>query len=283
MTHQAYIERKRIAHLARKVMRRLQGKHRSHQSILPQAPSRIPRILWLYWDQGFDNAPELVRACRRTWEARNPGWDIRILDRASAADAVSLPSLPDTILSAHRADVLRTRLLAEHGGVWVDATTWCLRPLDEWLPVVGHAGFFIFTWDGEDKRIIAHSWPRLVGNWFIAVSPGNPLASEWDRLTVQHWQGRAATKDYFWHNDALEFAIRNNRACAAVWQRMPKFSAGPPHFAWLALERGQDLQQARKALGEGVIPLQKLSWRMDIPISELRDLLEASAVGGREP
>lgn len=274
MSHPRYILRKAIVNRARAVLRRLGLATPAPATLLPELPAAIPRIIWLHWEQGYDAAPELVQACRRTWETLNPGWDIRVLDRASAAAAVDLPTLPDTILSAHRADVLRTRLLAEHGGVWADATTWCLRPLDEWLPMAGHAGFFIFTWTGEDRRIIGRSWPRLIGNWFIAAAPGNPLVREWDRLTTLYWQGRRATGYYFWHNDALEHAIRHDTAAARVWDRMPKYSAGPPHFAWLALERGEDLGQAREGIRSGAVPLQKLSWRMEVPIEELRQILE---------
>lgn len=274
MTHQRYIEQKRVVHVARKVLRKLGLRRTSAAPLLPAPPSQIPRILWLYWEQGFANAPDLVHACRRTWEERNPGWDIRILDRDSAYAAVDMPYLPDTIISAHRADVLRTRLLAEHGGVWADATTWCLRPLDEWLPVVAHAGFFIFTWEEQDRHIIAQSWPRLVGNWFIAAAPANPLIATWDRLTLEHWKGRASTKDYFWHNDAIEFAIRRHDAAAEVWRRMPKLSAGPPHFAWLALERGQDRQLAQAAIRSCAVPIQKLSWRMRFTEEELRSFLD---------
>ena len=31
----------------------------------------VPKTVWLYWEQGWDAAPELVRQCRRSWELRH--------------------------------------------------------------------------------------------------------------------------------------------------------------------------------------------------------------------
>jgi hypothetical protein len=32
-----------------------------------------------------------------------------------------------------KSDIIRLHLLAQHGGVWADATVLCLQPLDHWL------------------------------------------------------------------------------------------------------------------------------------------------------
>jgi len=40
---------------------------------------------------------------------------------------------------------VRILLLHEFGGIWVDATLLCNRPLDEWLPSTMTEGFFAFA------------------------------------------------------------------------------------------------------------------------------------------
>ena len=40
----------------------------------------FPRTIWLFWLQGWENTPELVKRCLRSWEHHNPGWTIRTLD-----------------------------------------------------------------------------------------------------------------------------------------------------------------------------------------------------------
>jgi len=94
-------------------------------------PSRgVPRTLWMYWHQGWRHAPDLVTRCAATWRAHNPTWEIRLLDAETIAETVRLPratralALPLPALS----DVTRICLLRKYGGVWADATLWCMRP-----------------------------------------------------------------------------------------------------------------------------------------------------------
>ena len=57
-------------------------------------------------------------------------------------------------------------MLRQHGGVWADATSFCLRPLDDWLNAAYAAGFFAFRNPAKD---------RMMANWFIASEPDNAL------------------------------------------------------------------------------------------------------------
>ena len=67
-----------------------------------------------------------------------------------------------------QADLARLDLLARHGGVWADATCFCVRPLDDWLLPCLPSGFFAFDRPGPD---------RLLSTWFLAAQPGNALVS----------------------------------------------------------------------------------------------------------
>ena len=76
-------------------------------------------------------------------------------------------------------DVLRWRLLARHGGVWADATTYCCKPLDSWLPsCVSDNGFFCFK---SPEHFLYHSW-------FLLGDPLNPtvkaMNSEMERFFI---------------------------------------------------------------------------------------------------
>jgi hypothetical protein len=57
-------------------------------------------------------------------------------------------------------------LLRRHGGVWADATCYCLQPLAEWLPSkLAPAGFFAFDRPAPD---------RMLASWFLAAQPAWP-------------------------------------------------------------------------------------------------------------
>lgn len=46
----------------------------------------IPKIIWMYWEQGWDRAPLLVQACKKSWEYYNDDWEVRTLDRKSVRE-----------------------------------------------------------------------------------------------------------------------------------------------------------------------------------------------------
>jgi hypothetical protein len=149
------------------------------------------RIVWMLWLQGPDAAPELVRACHRSWVERNPGWEVRLLSRETvtayldehfARQLFSLLVPPQKI-----ANLIRLYLLSRHGGVWADADCWCAQPLDGWLPDRMAGGFFAFRFPADAwlnsyrhrrlMRIVARSPDRIMDNWFLAGVAGNFISS----------------------------------------------------------------------------------------------------------
>lgn len=142
-----------------------------------------PKRIWMFWHQGFSSAPPLVEACVSSWRETNPGWEICLLDKSSAEPYLRRADIPWNWLTRlpyeKRANILRMRLLTEEGGIWADATAYCLRPLEEWIPRFMDAGFFCFRDPGPD---------RLVANWFLASVPGNRLARLWRDAHEAFWR-----------------------------------------------------------------------------------------------
>lgn len=91
----------------------------------------------MLWLQGEQSAPELIRLNFRRWASLNPGHELRILN---GDDADRL--LAGFTLTSHQmtmqawSNVVRTKLLLDHGGVWADATLFPTEPLDAWLPIL---------------------------------------------------------------------------------------------------------------------------------------------------
>ena len=95
---------------------------------------RIPNIIWSYWGQGLDQAPQLVQMCRHNWLRMCPGWKIRMLDHNTIGKYLNLDSfyVPLEIDSYYqkKADMIRLALLEKYGGVWMDSTIFCTQKLD---------------------------------------------------------------------------------------------------------------------------------------------------------
>lgn len=188
----------------------------------------LPRVIWLLWLQGWDVAPELVRACAETWRRHNPGWTVRLLDRASLADV--LPDMiPDGAFAAlagktlepeAMSDVIRIELLARYGGVWADATTYCLEPLDDWLAPRMTAGFFAFARPAAD---------RMLSSWFLAAVQGSGIGQRWRAATWAYWATRTSRDHYFWFHRLFAECHAADPWFREAWDAVPTLSALGPH------------------------------------------------------
>ncbi|MEM7428604.1 MAG: capsular polysaccharide synthesis protein [Pseudomonadota bacterium] len=184
----------------------------------------LPRIIWCCWLQGRDTAPPLVQRCLESWEQHNPGWELRCLDAQSVQYYLDLDELPDlrkqTITAASLSDIIRVLLLHEYGGVWVDATLFCNRPLDDWLPANCRSGFFAFAAPAGD---------RPISSWFLAATHTSRLISSWAGLVHSYWQSRERADRYFWLHTSFGQLCEKDEVARTEWDETPKISAEGPH------------------------------------------------------
>ena len=176
--------------------------------------NKIPKKLWIFWDQGWDNAPPLIKKCRDSWIGKNPDWEVIALDALSVPEYVDIGKysfLKEKYIQAY-SDILRINLLKEHGGVWIDATVYCGKPLNDWLPSLLSGGFFAFS--NPEKDI-------LVSCWFLAAEKNSAIVKTWAKLTAGYWDNRANPDAYFWFHYLFEKAIRSS----LNWSQCPHVSS----------------------------------------------------------
>ena len=232
--------------------------------------SKIPKKLFMYWHQGWNNAPDIVKRCAATWQRHNPTWDINFLDASTVGEKIKLPAalkslnLPLPALS----DVIRICLLKKYGGVWADATLWCVRPLDDWIEAAcARSGFFAYDKPGPD---------RPISSWFLAASRDCRIVDIW-HSAVRHsltktqayarqdkWFGGAqhnwlndvmtrlykyyllsrfkygnlvlptsenpGTENYFWFHYLFARLLDQDSEFHRLWESAPKISADGPHL-----------------------------------------------------
>ena len=150
----------------------------------------------MYWAQGEDKLPFLVKACVSSWRVNNPDWDLRLLDRESLAALIDLDGFdarPDIGLQA-LSDIIRVKLLMKYGGVWADASLFCVKPLDDWLPTVVDDGFFAFASKRND---------RLMTTWFLAGNSDSQLLSAWTREILSYWSSHTFRPPHYWTKQVL--------------------------------------------------------------------------------
>lgn len=218
----------------------------------------VPNRVWMYWEQGWDKAPPLVAACRRSWVERNPGTEVVALDACSVNDWIDPARLlPHREMSLnHKSNLVRLNLLARHGGVWADATTFCSTPLAQWLPPLTETGFFAFTRPGKD---------RLLSTWFLASAPAHPLILGWRERAERYWRATEKAHFYFWFHYTFSDMCRTDPALRRRWRAVPRVSADGPHeVQFFTLGRG-DRDHVMETVRSNRVPMHKLNWRLDFP------------------
>ncbi|MEA3051074.1 MAG: hypothetical protein QOG84_2910 [Sphingomonadales bacterium] len=224
----------------------------------PPPAAALPRRLWLYWEQGWDEAPELVRLCRRSWERHHPDWEIACLDSETAAALVPRAAWEPRpgMRANHKANLLRLHLLAGQGGVWADATTFCAEPLDAWLPPLMGSGFFAFARPGRD---------RLLSTWLLAATPGHALVEKWLAACRRYWRLTAQADFYFWLPYLFADLCRRDRAAREIWAAVPRRSADPSHAVQRHFADRGETERVAALLAAGIVPVHKLDWRLPVP------------------
>lgn len=97
---------------------------------------RANRVIWTAWWQGEEEAPEIVKSCIKRMRDMSSDAKVIVIDSANYMDYVSLPDfileLKDSgrMSMAHFSDILRTCILSEYGGLWIDSTIWLHRPIE---------------------------------------------------------------------------------------------------------------------------------------------------------
>ena len=227
--------------------------------------------VFTYWNKPIDTAPPLVQACVAQLRRVYP--QARVLDGPSVRELVEIPERVAMLLEderpAHFADYVRTRILDEHGGIWIDATVWVDQSLDDDLRLYLRAGTVFPRWTR-----------RGIANWFIASQAGTPLI-RLQRLALDAWwEANDDLPDYFLYHRIFEALNDLVPEVRGQWDATPALSSAAAHLLQLQMMQPWRPTVLRPMLQ--AMPLQKLSYKYDTvpPGSVLERLLDVDRDGG---
>jgi hypothetical protein len=188
------------------------------------------KTIYILWFQGFNNAPQIVSACIRSWKHYNKDWNIVLLDNSNLnkyVDMNEIYSIVDkkNIKPCHLSDIIRCKLLLKYGGVWADATLFCNKPLNNWLSnFIKKSGFFAFKKPTSDK---------MLSNWFLySDKENNYIIQKWHDATCEYYKKNGFAKTYFVHHYIFEDIYKNDQKFKELWNITPNFPSSGlgPHY-----------------------------------------------------
>jgi hypothetical protein len=134
------------------------------------------RIIWQYWEtKGLK--PKFIDGLHEI-ATRNAGVTIVLVTPETLGSY--LPDIEESVLRiatpAHKADMIRTRLVRRYGGMWLDTDALVLRDLNWLFDLLGDCEFVGFNNGCRLER--ARPWVRV--NCFLS-RPNGAIVSEWAR------------------------------------------------------------------------------------------------------
>lgn len=189
------------------------------------------RKIWVCWLQGMDNAPELVKKCYQSMKEYITDREIIVLTEDNYRDYVVFPEYIQkkidngVITRTHMSDLLRTELLLQYGGTWIDATVMITGSLPGYM-LDSDLFFYQCLKPGLDGH------PTKISNWFISAEKNNRILRLTIELLYNYWKKYNKLIDYFIYHDFAELAIEKY---PDEWNSVIPVSSSTPHILLLRL------------------------------------------------
>lgn len=168
--------------------------------------STFNKPIWICWLDGIEKAPLLIQKCVSSIKKNAGNHPVNIITQDNYNEFVTLPEYimekkkKGQIGAAHFSDVLRVCLLAQYGGLWLDATIYCKEELPD--------NYF------ENDFFTCKSEPSDVGcvsrnQWTTFCLGGTKDCIIFQVLRnffFEYWKTEDCAIDYLFFDDAIEVA-----------------------------------------------------------------------------
>lgn len=233
----------------------------------------IPKIIWILWWQGEENMPGIPAACLSSIRKWAKEWDIRILTEKNYRQYLDLDDVIDLtkqyqlgkqrLTIQYLSDLIRTRLLYKHGGVWIDSTMFAAN--DKLFRVIESLPFFTIKLEDvllDDPTKNNSSFTPGRGSFcdsFWASVPENPFFAFVNDCMTYHILHHKVIWDYF----IIEYSILIGKANIPFFSQMLENTPYTnQNLYWLEknIYNEFDIHEWNKICNESSIF--KLNWRM---------------------
>lgn len=143
--------------------------------------SKIPNVIWTFWE---GQESELITKCIGSWKKYNPEYKVIVLNKKNLAEylpGVVIDEIPHTGDFIQRySDFVRVNALKTYGGIWMDASIICQKPL-MWIHDIQNksgADFIAYYRDGFTLPEYKQSAP-IIENWFFACVKRSQYVVDW--------------------------------------------------------------------------------------------------------
>jgi hypothetical protein len=156
--------------------------------------SNLP--IWVCWLQGEENMPDVPKQCLNLINKHANGHPVIVISEKNYSDYISLPQYivskfkERVISNAHFTDIIRTTLLAEKGGCWIDSTILMTDYINE---IVFELPFYSIKYPNNSYYVTENMW----SNFFLVSHKNSTLYSFVRDMFYEYLKEEERFIDYF--------------------------------------------------------------------------------------
>lgn len=201
-----------------------------------------PNTIWWLWFQGIDNAPVIVKKCYESvqYYAKSMGFRVICLDEKNLLQYVKIPDIfvrkwhSGGIGNANFSDICRVSLLAQYGGLWLDATVLLTGEIDE---TILKSPLFFYKASFLDLSV------TKVSNWFMyAKYPGNAFLLSIKESMFAYWKTNNYIDDYFIFHLCVA-ALSEKPDLKMEFEEIPFYSNTYPQLLGMELNKTYEIEK----------------------------------------
>ena len=187
------------------------------ESTLPQIISNETCNIWFMWWQGVENMPEVIRINHEALLQNAGELNVVFVDEKNYQQWIQLPDyilnkVENGIISiTHLSDLLRSLLLSEYGGLWLDATIHVTKPIKNlsdltyWSPkwmIEKNQKKRYKLWNGlwDISTVKDLTLTQCMGVWYSCKS--NPIFQCLSEFWLEYWKN-GNDKPYYWTTEVF--------------------------------------------------------------------------------
>lgn len=149
--------------------------------------------IWVYWKQGLDQAPAIVKSCIDSIR-QNADTKVILITDDNVEQYVKFPSYimekleKGTMSTAAFSDLLRFSLLEHYGGTWIDSTVYLTDKLPGYIT---KSDLFAY----QDSFGLIRN-PALMSVWLLHSIPHNEVIRETRNIAFEYWKNQNYVVEY---------------------------------------------------------------------------------------
>ena len=180
----------------------------------------MQKLIFIYWEQKFINAPNFIKKCLLSWKLENPTWKIIEINQNNLKEYIDIETEIPNCSNKEYNKIIGVFLLEKYGGCWCNSTTFCNQSLDDWLNDYISSGFFAFSKQAQNLSL---------SNCFLYSEKNHYIIQEWKKKIINYYNYKNQN-DNLINNDLLLDLYNTDDKFKKMCDLIPKKSVDNINF-----------------------------------------------------